>query len=58
MSGYEPQIYVVASVSKDGYIITRICFNNYGKASDRADELELIRKHNREWEVLSCKLEN
>lgn len=54
-----PLIYVVASVTPDNYIIeTDSCYNDYGKASDRADELELISGYNRQWEVLTCRLEN
>lgn len=53
-----PQFYVVASISEDNYIETDSCYNDYGKASDRANELEFLSGHNREWEVLTCKLEN
>ena len=56
MSGFGPQIYIVASVSEDNYVTVDSCYTDYSKANDRAEEL--MSEDDIEWEVLSCKLEN
>lgn len=48
-------VYVVASVTEDGYIEGDSCYNDYGKANDRANIL--MYEDDREWEVLTCKME-
>lgn len=48
-------IYVVAAITEDNYIQTDSCYNDYGKACDRANEL--MHQDDREWEVLPCKVE-
>lgn len=48
-------VYVVASVTEDGYIEADSCYNDYGKANDRANIL--MNEDDRVWEVLTCKME-